>query len=99
MRRQRDLCGNCSDLFELDDDDYAVAKVDVIPADQEELAKQAVAGVPARRTDRKKDQRYLVTKLSDIDLSGKVAVVTGAAAGLGRAEAVGSRRRRHGRRQ
>ena len=27
--------------------------------------------------------------MSDIDLSGKVAVVTGAAAGLGRAEAVG----------
>ena len=35
--------GIAPDLFELDDDDYAVMKVDVIPADQEELAKQAVA--------------------------------------------------------
>ncbi|MFN8228024.1 MAG: ferredoxin [Mycobacterium sp.] len=38
--------GIAPDLFELDDDDYAVMKVDVIPADQEELAKQAVAECP-----------------------------------------------------
>ncbi len=38
--------GIAPDLFDLDDDDYAVMKVDEIPADQIELAKQAVAECP-----------------------------------------------------
>ncbi len=31
------------DLFDLDEDDYAVIKADPVPADQEDLAEQAVA--------------------------------------------------------
>ena len=38
--------GIAPDLFDLDDDDYAVMKVDEIPADQVELAEQAVAECP-----------------------------------------------------
>ena len=38
--------GIAPDLFDLDDDDYAVLKVDVIPADQEGLAQQAVNECP-----------------------------------------------------
>ncbi len=38
--------GIAPDLFDLDDDDYAVMKVDEIPADQIELAEQAVAECP-----------------------------------------------------
>jgi ferredoxin len=38
--------GIAPNLFDLDDDDYAVMKVDVIPADQVELAEQAVAECP-----------------------------------------------------
>jgi ferredoxin len=33
-------------LFDLDDEDYAVVKVDPIPADQEELAQQAIIECP-----------------------------------------------------
>ncbi len=38
--------GIAPDLFDLDDDDYAVMKVDEIPADQIELAEQAIAECP-----------------------------------------------------
>jgi ferredoxin len=38
--------GIAPDLFDLDDDDYAVMKVDVIPPDQEDLAEQAVNECP-----------------------------------------------------
>jgi ferredoxin len=38
--------GIAPDLFELDEDDYAVVKADQIPADQVGLAEQAVAECP-----------------------------------------------------
>jgi ferredoxin len=38
--------GIAPDIFELDDEDYAVVKVDPIPTDQEQLAEQAVAECP-----------------------------------------------------
>ena len=38
--------GISSDLFELDDEDYAVVKADPVPADQEDLAEQAIAECP-----------------------------------------------------
>ena len=38
--------GLSPDLFDLDDEDYAVVKADPIPADKEELAEQAVAECP-----------------------------------------------------
>ena len=38
--------GIAPDLFDLDDDDYAVMQVEVIPADQEVVAEQAVAECP-----------------------------------------------------
>ena len=38
--------GIAPDLFDLDDDDYAVMKVDDIPSDQEDLAEQSVAECP-----------------------------------------------------
>ncbi len=38
--------GIAPDLFDLDDDDYAVMKVDEIPADQEDVAEQAIAECP-----------------------------------------------------
>jgi ferredoxin len=38
--------GIAPDLFELDEDDYAVVKVEEIPADQVSLAEQAVAECP-----------------------------------------------------
>jgi ferredoxin len=34
------------DIFELDDEDYAVVKSDPVPADQEDLAEQAIAECP-----------------------------------------------------
>jgi ferredoxin len=45
--------GIAPDLFDLDDEDYAVMKVDVIPADQEDLAEQAVAECPRAALIRK----------------------------------------------
>ncbi|MET0898626.1 MAG: ferredoxin [Mycobacterium sp.] len=45
--------GIAPDLFDLDDDDYAVMKVDVIPADQEDLAEQSVAECPRAALIRK----------------------------------------------
>ncbi|WP_395309843.1 ferredoxin [Mycobacterium sp. AMU20-3851] len=38
--------GIAPDLFDLDDDDYAVVKIDPVPADQEALAEQSVAECP-----------------------------------------------------
>jgi len=38
--------GIAPDLFELDDEDYAVVKQDPIPAEREDLAEQAVAECP-----------------------------------------------------
>jgi ferredoxin len=38
--------GIAPDIFELDDDDYAVVKTDPIPADGEQLAEQAIAECP-----------------------------------------------------
>jgi ferredoxin len=34
------------DIFDLDNDDYAVVKLDPIPPDQEQLAEQAIAECP-----------------------------------------------------
>ncbi|ATA27680.1 putative ferredoxin [Mycobacterium lepraemurium] len=34
------------DIFDLDDEDHAVVKLDPIPADQEQLAAQAIAECP-----------------------------------------------------
>jgi len=45
--------GIAPELFELDDDDYAVVKVDSIPADQEALAEQAIAECPRAALNRK----------------------------------------------
>jgi ferredoxin len=38
--------GIAPDIFDLDDDDYAVLKADPIPADQEQLAEQAIVECP-----------------------------------------------------
>jgi ferredoxin len=38
--------GIAPDIFDLDDEDYAMVKTDPIPADQEELAEQAIAECP-----------------------------------------------------
>ena len=38
--------GIAPDLFDLDDEDYAVIKVDPVPEDQRELAEQSVAECP-----------------------------------------------------
>jgi ferredoxin len=38
--------GIAPDIFDLDDDDYAVVKVDPVPADQEALTEQAIAECP-----------------------------------------------------
>ncbi|MBI3212988.1 MAG: ferredoxin [Mycobacterium sp.] len=45
--------GIAPDLFDLDDDDYAVMKVDEIPAGQEDLAEQAIAECPRAALIRK----------------------------------------------
>jgi ferredoxin len=45
--------GIAPDLFDLDDEDYAVLKVDEIPADQEDLAEQAIAECPRAALIRK----------------------------------------------
>jgi len=45
--------GIAPELFDLDDEDYAVMKVDDIPSDQEELAEQAVAECPRAALIRK----------------------------------------------
>jgi ferredoxin len=38
--------GIAPQMFDLDDDDYAVVKLDPIPADQEKLAEQAINECP-----------------------------------------------------
>jgi ferredoxin len=38
--------GIAPDLFDLDDEDYAVVKTDPIPAEQEDLAEQSIAECP-----------------------------------------------------
>jgi ferredoxin len=38
--------GIAPDLFDLDDEDYAVVKVDPVPSDQEELAEQSIQECP-----------------------------------------------------
>ena len=38
--------GIAPDIFDLDDDDYAVVKADPVPADQEALTEQAIAECP-----------------------------------------------------
>ncbi len=38
--------GIAPDIFELDDEDYAVVKTDPIPADREALAEQAILECP-----------------------------------------------------
>ncbi len=38
--------GIAPDIFDLDDEDYAVVKTDPIPPDQEALAEQAIAECP-----------------------------------------------------
>jgi ferredoxin len=45
--------GLAPDIFDLDDDDYAVVKTDPVPADQEELAEQAIAECPRAALIRK----------------------------------------------
>ena len=45
--------GIAPDLFDLDDEDYAVMKVDTIPSDQEDLAEQSVAECPRAALIRK----------------------------------------------
>ena len=41
--------GIAPDIFDLDDEDYAVVKTDPVPADQEAAAEQAIARMPASR--------------------------------------------------
>ena len=38
--------GIAPDLFDLDDDDYAVVKADPVPTDQEALAERSIAECP-----------------------------------------------------
>jgi len=57
---ERDRCeGNAGclgippDLFALDDEDYAVVKLDPVPGDQEQLAEQAIAECPRAALNRR----------------------------------------------
>jgi ferredoxin len=45
--------GIAPDIFDLDDEDYAVVKTDPIPADREALAEQAIAECPRAALVRK----------------------------------------------
>ncbi|OLP02964.1 ferredoxin [Mycolicibacterium porcinum] len=45
--------GIAPDLFDLDDDDYAVVKADPVPADQEGLAERSIAECPRAALIRK----------------------------------------------
>ncbi|BBY81763.1 ferredoxin [Mycolicibacterium pulveris] len=45
--------GLAPELFELDDDDYAVVKADPIPADKEELAQRAIEECPRAALNRR----------------------------------------------
>ena len=53
VKVDRDRCegnavclGIAPDIFDLDDEDYAVVKIDPIPAEQEDLAEQSIAECP-----------------------------------------------------
>ena len=53
VKVDRDRCegnavcvGIAPELFDLDDEEYAVVQADPIPADQEDLAEQAIAQCP-----------------------------------------------------
>lgn len=53
VKVDRDRCegnavclGIAPDIFDLDDEDYAVVKTDPIPPDQEDLAEQSIAECP-----------------------------------------------------
>lgn len=45
--------GIAPDLFQLDEEEYAIVTVDPIPADQEALAEQAIAECPRAALSRK----------------------------------------------
>ncbi|BBZ64255.1 ferredoxin [Mycolicibacterium monacense] len=45
--------GIAPDLFDLDDDDYAVVKQDPVPAGMEDLAEQAIAECPRAALNRR----------------------------------------------
>ena len=45
--------GIAPELFELDDEDYAIVTADPIPADQEALAEQAIAECPRAALNRR----------------------------------------------
>jgi ferredoxin len=45
--------GIAPDLFDLDDEDYAVVKADPVPSDEEELADQSIAECPRAALIRK----------------------------------------------
>jgi ferredoxin len=45
--------GIAPDLFDLDDEDYAVVKADPIPGDREDLAEQAIAECPRAALNRR----------------------------------------------
>ncbi len=45
--------GIAPDIFDLDDNDYAVVKTDPIPRDQEDLAEQSIAECPRAALTRK----------------------------------------------
>lgn len=45
--------GIAPDVFELDDEDYAVVKTDPIPADREQAAERAVAECPRAALNRR----------------------------------------------
>lgn len=60
VRVDRDRCegnavclGIAPGIFDLDDEDYAVVKIDPIPADQEGLAEQAIAECPRAALSRR----------------------------------------------
>lgn len=45
--------GIAPDLFDLDDDDYAVVKLDPVPADMESAAEQSIAECPRAALNRR----------------------------------------------
>ena len=60
VKVDRDRCegnavclGIAPDIFDLDDEDYAVVKADPVPADQEALTEQAIAECPRAALARK----------------------------------------------
>lgn len=45
--------GIAPDLFDLDDDDYAVVKLDPVPVDMEDVAEQSIAECPRAALNRR----------------------------------------------